>query len=160
MTPVSAASANLVRAVLIPITGAQLLLPATCIAEVVNYTSPQPRDPAPPWFQGQLAWRGEIIPVVAMEHLLGSSLVPHGHRSRIVVCNALGETPGLDYIGILARALPRLVQVTPDNISPRKDGEGPPPGILAEAEVAGEPTLILDLDSIEAKLIELLELED
>mgnify|MGYP006885818534 CR=1 FL=1 len=80
---------------------------------------------------------------------------PHPTR-----CNALGKTPGLDYIGILARALPRLVQVTPDNISPRENGEEPHPGILAEVDVAGEPSLILDLDSIEAKLIELLELED
>jgi hypothetical protein len=41
---------------LVPVMDDRLLLPRSCITEVINYQAPVPMEGAPPWYLGTIAW--------------------------------------------------------------------------------------------------------
>ena len=58
---------EIVRSQIITLNGFNLVLPNTCIAEVINYIEPTPVEDAPEWFLGNILWRGITIPIVSFE---------------------------------------------------------------------------------------------
>ena len=144
-----------IRGLLVPLSGAQLLLPNAMVAEVVNYQAPQPIDDVPGWLKGYVGWRGEIVPLVSVERLLGLAETAAGHRARIVVCTALERNARLSYVGLMARAIPRLIRVTSSNLA-AVDGDTQVFGILARLTVDGEPAVMLDVDGLESELVNVL----
>lgn len=141
-----------IRGLLVPLSGEQLLLPNAMVAEVVNYQAPQPIEDAPDWLKGYVAWRGEIVPLVSVERLTGAAEPAPGHRARIVVCTTLGRHSRLSYVGLVARAIPRLVRVTSSNLV-AVDGDAEAFGILARLTVDGEAAVMLDVDDLESELV-------
>ena len=156
MTTAEAVPSGEIRSVLVPLSGIQILLPSSTIAEVVNYHPPQAIDGAPRWLKGYLAWRGEIIPLVALEPLMGLVENLPGHRARIAVCNTLGGNSRLPYIAVVAQSIPHLVRVTGASISAVREGQAANPLVLEKVLVQGEDALIPDLDALEQKIVETL----
>lgn len=58
---------SVVRAQLLPLTGMHLVLPNTCIAEVINLQSIEPIKKSADWLLGMTSWRGIHIPVMSFE---------------------------------------------------------------------------------------------
>ena len=52
---------------LVPLADDRLLLPRSCVTEVINYQAPTPMDGAPPWYLGTIAWGGRRVPLVVNE---------------------------------------------------------------------------------------------
>ncbi len=151
--------ANEVRSVLIPLSDRQLLLPNAVVAEVMGYQPPVPVEDVPDWFLGHMVWRGIMIPVVSFEALLGKPAVTPGPRGRIAIMNSLNHHPRYSHFGVVVQAIPSLVRVSADNVSPvaTPDDEAAEGVIRQAVELDMSPAYIPDLDGIEQRLNEVME---
>lgn len=140
-----------VRGVLIPLEGNRLLLPNVTIVEIVGFRSPEPYDNAPGWLLGEMQWHNRRFPLVSFEQAVGEQEVTPGHRARIVICHTLREDPeGIPYIGVVSKAVPRLVRLRVENIFPNTDDEHDSnPLILRRVNVSEQDAIIPDLDALE-----------
>ena len=137
-----------IRAVLMPIGEAQVLLPNATLAEVISYRDPRPLEQSPEWMIGQIEWRQVSVPVVSLAAALGLRTESLGHRSRIAVCNTLGTDSQLPFIGIAVDSIPRLTRVNGGNVEGREVADESTL-VLKRVKVAGEDALIPDLDELE-----------
>ena len=98
-----------IRTFMAPITHGHVLLPNSAVAEVLDFTRPEPFKQAPAWLLGELAWRGWQVPVISYELLINAG---GGHsissKSRILVIKTLGESTQVNYIGLVIQGLPKL----------------------------------------------------
>ena len=95
---------TVVRSQIVPLTDMNLVLPNTCIAEVINFQKPEPVEKAPEWLIGTVVWRGLRIPVVSFEV---ANKVPAGKASktnRIAVLNGISGNADLSFSISLKRA--------------------------------------------------------
>ena len=74
---------------LVPLADERLLVPRSCVTEVVNYQAPTPMEGAPPWYLGTIAWGGRRVPLVSFEAACGRTPPRASGRTRIVVMQAL-----------------------------------------------------------------------
>jgi chemosensory pili system protein ChpC len=142
-----------IRGVLIPLQSHTLLLPNAAVTEIIDYRELDPVDDAPAWLAGTTNWHRRRLPVVQFERLLGESEIVSGQRRKIMVCYTLNETAREPFIGILAKAIPRLVRVTPEQLQGR-----PLPSEMADSPVTAalslgdQAALIPDLERLESRL--------
>ncbi len=142
-----------VRSLWIPLQGLDLLLPNTAVAEISDYEPPQHLDGAPEWLFGLFPWRGRGVPLLSYERLLGLEAEAPKRGSRVVVVNTLNKNPQLPFIGILARAIPRLQQLRDGMLEARTLSEDDSSSIKARVAVDDDEALIPDLDVLEQLLL-------
>ncbi|MCE3286220.1 MAG: chemotaxis protein [Steroidobacteraceae bacterium] len=102
---------------LVPLADDRLLLPRSCVTEVINYQAPTPMDGAPPWYLGTIAWGGRRVPLVSFEATLGRALPRTSGRTRIVVMQAFTTDAGGNF-ALLTQGFPQLVRLSPDVVHP------------------------------------------
>jgi chemosensory pili system protein ChpC len=90
---------------LLPLSDRCLLLPNVAVAELIGYQFGHPAADAPAWNLGQITWRNQQLPLVNFEAACGGPAMVGG-RARIVVLNALGDSP-LRFIALLIQGVPR-----------------------------------------------------
>jgi chemosensory pili system protein ChpC len=137
--------------VLLPLAEGRLLLPRSCVAEVVAYATPSEMPGAPPWYLGVVAWNGRSVPLVSFEGLCGQPTPPVSGRSRIVVLHGLAGVLDGGYFGIVSQGFPQVVRVTTDVL--RADTSRTLPErwpVLCQARMMSEAPLIPDVERIEA----------
>jgi chemosensory pili system protein ChpC len=136
-----------IRTLIAPISGGGVLLPGSMIAEVVNYSEPEPYDEGPDWLLGELRWSGWQIPVVNMAMLAETTddpLIPE--RSRVLVVKTLSDSASIMHIGVVINGLPRMKTVTTGNLEEKETGNGP--GIFSRISLDGQDAFIPDLDEL------------
>ena len=79
-----------IYSLLIPLLDGRLIIPRSCVAEVVGFHTPSEMTGAPPWYLGTFAWGSRQIPLVSFEGTCGQNIPPLSGRTRIVVLFALG----------------------------------------------------------------------
>ncbi len=146
-----------IRCLVVPLTNVSMLLPSSLVVEVASYSEPTPVYGAGdvPWLQGRVNWRGQKIPLVSVEAFFESDFAVPGGRARMLVLKGLSGHPKLAFFAVLAQQIPRLANVTADGIEPLNDealANAPGEVVLA----ASEATIMLDVDYVEKRLIELL----
>ena len=146
--------ATALRAILLPLTEQNLLLPAAVIAEVAGYVEPDPDDSWPGWVLGVFAWHGQMLPLISVEAALGlDSPRERGRRARIVVLHTLGGPPGLPRYGLLVNDTPRVVSIWPESLSVCASGEGAEPYVRQRVTLPdAESAIIPDLDALQGDL--------
>jgi chemosensory pili system protein ChpC len=139
---------------LVPVTDDRLLLPRSCITEVINYQAPVPMDGAPPWYLGTIAWGGRRVPLVSFEALCGRPLPRTSGRTRIVVMQAItAQTAG--HFAVVTQGFPQLVRLSPDVIhvdDSRTFPERVP--VVAQVRMVNEYPLIPDFERLEEMVAE------
>ena len=136
--------------VMLPLNGIQLLLPNVCVAEIVPWRRVKVLEDAPDWCLGLLGWRGESIPVVRFERL-NKTLVEESKVGRcMIVMNRTCRTDGIPFYALAADGLPRMVQLTDDDLSnvPTKLGEAE----VASLRVGTESAIVPNLELIERRV--------
>ncbi len=103
--------------VMIPLKGAQLLLPNVCVAEILPWRRIKMLSDTPPWCLGLLGWRGEMVPVVRFETLNGEPGEARKSGRCMVVMNRARNAKGLPFYALAAEGLPRMVQLTADDLA-------------------------------------------
>ncbi len=145
----------LVRCLLMPFHGFNLLMPNTAVAEVVVYEKPKGVDQAPSWLKGFTAWRGRSVPVVSLEHLMGLPEGTPGSQARLIIFNALGEGAAVPFIAMVAQGIPRLHALKEENLHYVPGTQKNEAGVLVRLLLDGNPVVVPDLEVLEKMLIQI-----
>ena len=106
-----------VRTLLTPLTSGHILLPNSVVAEILEYSTPEPFKKAPPWLLGEMAWHGWQVPVVSFLKLINKrSQDSVTKKSRILIIKTLGESTQLNYIGLVIQGLPKIKAVSAETL--------------------------------------------
>jgi chemosensory pili system protein ChpC len=140
---------------LVPLAEERLLVPRSCVTEVINYQAPAPMEGAPPWYLGTIAWGGRRVPLVSFEAACGRSPPRASGRTRIVVMQAIAGEIAAGHFAILTQGFPQLVRLSPDVIhadDSRNFGERGP--VICQVRMVNEYPLIPDFERIERMIAE------
>ena len=144
-----------VYSLLVPLADGRLLVPRTCVAEVIGYQIPSQMPGAPPWYLGLVNWNGRQVPLVSFERACGQPLPPMGMRSRLVLLHAIGSRLDGGTFALLAQGFPQLVRVSTDMVRPDVSytvAERSP--VLCRVRMLNETPLIPDLERLETMIAE------
>ena len=143
---------------LIPLRQLRLIVPRTCVAEVIRYAAPEKGWAAPGWFRGFVPWTTLKVPVLSFEELCGRDAGEPGGRTRIAIFNAVSGKLDTGYYGVLTEGFPQLVRVNREvmKLDERQvwPAEGP---VVCQIRMINEYPLIPDLERVEELLHRCLE---
>lgn len=142
-----------IRGVMLPVTGARVLVPNTTMAEVITYARPAPVADAPAWLLGRLAWRGWGLPVLAFPVLAGVAEQEATENTRVAILKALSGYARLPYFGVLCQGFPRLTLISKDMLVPDDAAGAMPTGVREQVRVHDETTWIPDLATVEELVV-------
>ena len=144
--------------VIIPLEGSQLLLPNVCVAEILPWRRVKVLGESPAWCLGLLGWRGEMVPVVRYEALNGQSRQARKSGRCMVVMNRARNAKGLPFYAMAAEGLPRMVQITGEDLERLKDrSHKSGPAELLAVKLGAETAVIPDLGKIETAVAGLIK---
>jgi chemosensory pili system protein ChpC len=138
-----------IRGLMIPVSGARVLLPNATVAEVITYSVPEKIVDAPPWLLGRLSWRGWRLPLFSFSMLAGTAAQETVSNAKVAVLKALSGNAKMPFIALLAQGFPRLTTITPDLLIPTGDEGENATGVHAHVLVRDDQAIIPNLDQIE-----------
>ena len=153
MAAVVAEELSELTCVMIPLENAQLLLPNVCIAEILPWRRVKALGETPAWCLGLLGWRGEMVPVVHYETLNGRPAPARKSGRCMVVMNRARNARGLPFYALAAEGLPRMVQLTADDLTNEPCRLGVAESMVVK--VGTESAVIPNLDVIETAVAKL-----
>ncbi len=140
---------------LVPLADERLIVPRSCVAEVVAWQEPAPMAGAPSWYVGTVGWSGRSVPVISFEGVLGRTIPEPSGRTRIVVLHCLGARLAAGAFGILTQGFPQLVRLNPDVVKPDPTRSFPDRSpVLCGLRMVNEAPLVPDLEYLEAAIAE------
>ena len=143
---------SIVRTQVIPLTGMNLVLPNTSIAEVINYSTPSPVKNSPDWYLGVVSWRGINIPLVSFEKANDVKAARKSKSTRIAVLNGVSGNDKLSFYGVVVQGIPRLASLEESSIQEITKPLVSLPLALAQVTVAEQDAVIPDQIKIEKLL--------
>ncbi len=140
---------------LVPLADERLIVPRSCVAEVVAWQEPAPMAGAPSWYVGTVGWSGRTVPVISFEGTLGRTIPEASGRTRIVVLHCLGSRLAAGAFGILTQGFPQLVRLNPDVVKPDPTRSFPDLSpVLCGLRMVNEAPLVPDLEYLETMIAE------
>ncbi len=145
-------AADELYSLLVPISGARLIVPRVCVAEVAGLGQLRLLEHGPDWLIGKVGWKGREIPLVSFESACGAEAPEIASRTRAVIFHATTGLPG-GYFAVLSQGLPQLVRVSASVIAadPGRDWAETAP-VICRVRMINEYPLVPDLERIEAEL--------
>ncbi len=140
--------------ILLPLVTGKLILPRSIVEEVRSLAEPQPLPGMPPWLAGRVRWRGGMIPLLAVEPLLGAPLPERSRRSRMVIVRTPPDTLEPGVMAILAQGFPYILRVTPQLLATATQPENE--ALLAEIALGLEHPVVPDIPALAAEAARLL----
>lgn len=144
-----------IRTIVAPLKAGNVLFPNSVVAEILNYSLPEPLKKAPAWVLGEMAWRGWQVPVINVDLLIneGSSTSNSAtSKSRILIIKTLGESTQVNYIGLVIEGLPSLKKVTAQSLIEKRT-DGLPETIFSEVTIDDLQAFVPELGSL-TRLVE------
>ena len=142
-------------ALLVPLSEMRLLVPRSCVAEVIPWQLPNQLDNVPQWCLGSVSWNDQTVPVISFEHMCGKSAPISALRTRIVICVAItGQLKGR-YFGLVAQGFPQLMRLGPDVVKtdPNQSAFDRQP-VLCRVTLINEHPFIPDFERLEKMISE------
>ncbi len=139
-----------IYSLLIPLVDARLIIPRSCVAEVVGFQAPSEMTGAPPWYIGTIAWNGRHVPLISFEGACGQHIPAASGRSRVVVFHCIGARVEAGFFGIVSQGFPQLVRVSSDVVRPdnsRVFSERSP--VICQIRMVNETPWVPDLERLE-----------
>jgi chemosensory pili system protein ChpC len=135
---------------LIPLHQGRLIVPRSCVAEVIRYSEPEERPNGPSWFRGHVPWNELQVPVIRIEELCGPEPAAPGGRTRLAIFNCVSDALPAGFFGVLTEGFPQLVRVNRDVMELHDEHAWPDDGpIVCQIRMINEYPLIPDLERIE-----------
>ena len=140
---------------LVPLEDDRLIVPRTCVAEVVRFTKPEREAGAHKWMLGTINWNGRELPIASFEGALGKEVPATSGRTRIVVFYAISGQLKSGYFGLLTQGFPQLVRVNKEVLQlDATEGWLESAPVLCRVKMINEYPLIPDLERLEGMLAE------
>lgn len=144
---------SVVRTQLIPLADMNMLLPNTCIAEVITLGELNPVKKSPEWFLGMMDWRGVRIPVISFEAANGISAAAPPRSARVAVLNGISEDEKLPFYGVISQGIPKLMALEKSAIEVNKKPDHKLPLASEQTQIADVSAVIPDQVKIEKLLV-------
>lgn len=144
---------NELSCIVIPLADTQLLLPNVCVAEILPWRRVKALSETPSWCLGLLGWRGEMVPVIRFETLNGKPGPARKSGRCMVVMNRARNAKGLPFYALAAEGLPRLVQLTAEDLANEPCRLGPAESVVVK--LGTETAVIPNLNVIETAVAKL-----
>lgn len=151
----AADSKEQVNGQMIPLDEDAMLVPNSAVLDVTALDLLQVRTSPPSWLLGSLAWRGQEVPVISVEGLLGREVPARIRRNRVVIVNGYGRQldPGL--FGVVSQGHSHLMTLNRVALHPAAlESSDMEDYVLSRVRIANARAFIPDLDAIEARLAE------
>jgi len=149
------AEAEELYSLLVPLTDDRLILPRTCVAEVVRFSKPQSQTGNRKWLLGTMTWNGRDLPIVAFEGTIGKDIPVPTSRTRVVVFYSTTGKLKAGHYGILTQGFPQLVRVNREVLNlDSTDGWPPDAPVFCRVKMINEYPLIPDLEALEEMILE------
>ena len=144
-----------VYCLLVPLKSERLIVPRSCVAEVIRNSLPETPASDDNWLCGRVQWNGRDVPVISFERLCGQPAATGGGRSRIVIFNSISDSTRSEPYGILCEGFPQMVRVNAE-VTEADPNYQPPPGapVICRIRLINEQALIPALDELEARIRE------
>ena len=140
---------------IVPLEADRLIVPRSCVAEIVRYTLAEENADDSSWLQGTTNWNNRVIPVVSFERMCGIEPPVPGGRTHIVVFHPLSVGEVSEPYGLLAEGFPQMVRLNREVVEPDSDYEPPADSpIICQVRLIQEHALVPDLEKIEQMLRE------
>lgn len=136
-----------IRSIILPSSGADILIPNATIAEITNYAQPQPLSDAPPWLLGTILWRGWQVPLISFSVLIELCSSEQTDSARICVTKSLIGNDRMPYFGILAQAFPRLTTISASGLVELPTTSNPI-AVAGKVIIEEREVLVPDLDRL------------
>lgn len=138
---------------LIPLRDERLIIPRSCVAEVIRYTPTSAVAEGNEWLRDTVTWREREVPVISYEALLGLEIPKAGGRTRVIVFNPLAGADCPAY-GVLAQGFPQMVRVNSEVVQPDTGyNVADNSAVLCRITMLSEHALIPDLEALEERVI-------
>jgi len=111
--------------------------------EMIEHITPLPN--APPFVDGVVFTRGEVIPAVNLRVRFGFNRIPHTTRTRLIVTNTNGRT-----IGLLVDSAREFMSISNEAVQPPPDSMTGLSGkyLKGIVTIGDRVVLIIDLDEL------------
>jgi chemosensory pili system protein ChpC len=137
-----------IHCMLIPTDPEMLLLPTSTMAEVIDFSPPEPMDDTPPWLLGQVEWESRQVPVFSFSALInGTDVGEVPSKSKIMILKSLSNSAKVPYLGLLLGDLPRPVSIKEDRLVEIGD-EKKSLGVYSRIMVDDDEAIVPDLDRL------------
>lgn len=146
-------SSSIVRTQLIPLAEMELLLPNTCIAEVIRQGEVNPVKNSPDWFLGMMDWRGIRIPVISFEAANGIKSEALSSHPRVAVLNGITGDEKLPFYGIVSQGIPKLMALQKSSLEAVKTPTRKLPLASEQTQLTNGEAVIPDQNKIEKLLL-------
>ncbi|NNF52248.1 MAG: chemotaxis protein CheW [Gammaproteobacteria bacterium] len=135
---------------LAPLANGRMIVPRSCVAEIIGSSGIHEVAGAPAWLLGVVRWKDRDLPVISLEGACHREVPEASRRSRIAVFAALTDKVPGGYLGILTQGFPQLVRVNPDVLqvdnAPQYSEDEP---VLCQLRMMNERPVIPDLERLE-----------
>ena len=91
---------------LVPLHRDRLIVPRSCVAEVIRYATPVDETEDPLWFQGFVQWNDKRVPVIRFEDICSLETTEPGGRTRIAIFYSMTGQLESGFFGILTEGFP------------------------------------------------------
>ncbi|WP_079253785.1 chemotaxis protein CheW [Endozoicomonas arenosclerae] len=150
------AYAGSLKSRLIPMQQKPLLLPASCIADVVDYNRPSGGSKENRWYLGEIEWRGQTIPLISFERINGGRFADFSATARIAVMHSSTCNEQLPFYGIVIQGIPQEMELSAGDLQPALETENATGSAETSRVIVREiPAAVPDLSLLEQKLVEL-----
>lgn len=137
-----------IHCMLIPTDLETLLLPTSTMAEVIDFSPPEPMDSAPPWLLGQFEWESRQVPVFSFSALInGTEVAKVPEKAKIMILKSLSDSARVPYLGLLLGDLPRPLTIKENKLVETGD-EKKSLGVYSRVTVDESEAIIPDLDRL------------
>jgi len=139
---------SVVKSLLIPISGGEIVLPNAIIAEITYYAKPEKVNKKQPnWLLGFTSWRNQQVPLISMEEAIALPTTKV-KTQRTVVLYGLEAPQNMPFYAFVAADVPKVLSVTEGSLlNPKIEKRS---GFLFTAETEHSQTIwLLDLPYVE-----------
>jgi chemosensory pili system protein ChpC len=138
-----------IASLLIPLESNNLLVPNSCVAEIVPYVLPEKSENQNAWLLGNVVWRDLDLPCISFEHLADNKSLST-KVERIAIFNTVSEAFDKRFYGVAINGIPRLARVVEQEIVEELIEQAAFEKL--NVQVNGEKCIIPDLEAIEKLL--------
>ncbi|MFT5033926.1 MAG: chemosensory pili system protein ChpC [Bacteroidia bacterium] len=144
-----------VPVLLLPSHNKNLILPNVNIAEFVNTVAAEPIAVAPDWFVGIISWRGQSVPLISFERLNGDLEQAPQSTTHLAIMNGIAGREELPFYAVMCSGIPRQSRIVEEDLVADDNAETGHVE-LSRVLLSGEPSVIPDLEVIEAQICRVL----
>jgi len=138
---------------LVPLAADRLIVPRSCVAEVIRFSAIGDDAPTEGWLRGMTKWNNLEIPVLCLESMYGREVPATSGRTRVVVFHPIGGNAGTHAYGVLSEGFPQMVKLNREVVvydeSYRVPEHAP---YICRISMLKEYALIPDLELVEQRL--------